>query len=116
MKSHVLNKVIDNGTSRLSLQDAGHCVKKPEIDHFVESVCKLCWQMVCQQPPMTFTTEGVGQPANEDIQKVIPGRNIDFSQMDLLVVKRYIEPTLQHGKHIMEKGRVIMCERKKWRR
>ena len=111
MKSSVLNKAIDNGTSRLSQQAAGHCVKNNEIDNFVESVCKLSWQMVCQQPPMTFTTEGIGQPADEDTQKVIPGRDLDFSRMDRLVVERYIEPTLQHGIHIMEKGRVIMCAR-----
>ena len=111
--SRVLNKAIDNGTGRLSQMDAGHCVRTTDIDNFVESVCKLSWQMLCQQPPMTFTTVGVGQPADEDVQDIIPTRDLDFSQMDRLVVERYMEPTLQHGIHIMEKGRVLMCRRKR---
>ena len=63
---------------------------------------------VCQQPPMTFTTEGLGQPADEDIQKVIPGRDLDVSRMNVgqLVVERYLEPTLKYGRDVMERGRV----------
>ena len=96
---------------KLSKQRAMLCMEQTDIDDFVEAVCKLSWQMVWQQPPMTFTTEGVGQPANEDLQKVLPGRDTVWPFMGRQVVERYLEPTLKQGEDILEKGTVIIGQK-----
>ena len=72
--------------------------------------------MTLQEPPMTFETAGIGKKTDEDRQKVLPSRNIDYDRMDEMVVDFYLEPTVLQGDRIMQTGRVKLCcpEQRRW--
>ena len=79
------------------------------LNDFIDATCILTWAMTLQEPPMTFETAGIGKQTDEDRQKVLPSRNIDYDRMDEMVVDFYLEPTVLQGDKIMQTGRVKLC-------
>ena len=76
---------------------------------FVESTCSLAWQMALQQPPMLWKTDGVDAKPDENIQEIVPARDMDTKKMEHWKVKYYLEPALVQGGKLFMKGRVFVC-------
>ena len=75
---------------------------------FVNSTCSLAWQMTLQQPPMLWETNGVDAKTDENIQEIVPVRDMDIKKMEHGKVKYYLEPALVQGDNIFVKGRVLI--------
>ena len=83
-----------------------------EMDHnlskFLRDVCHITWQMALQQPPMFLNSSGIDELVDEELQQVLPSRNMDWSRYETLVVDFYLEPSLMHGSAVLQKGRVVL--------
>ena len=74
------------------------------VDDYIESVARLTWKMVIQQPQMKFSIEGEGQKYCDTIQELQWGSNPVGKSAK---VKYYVYPLLYHGDKLMSKGKVF---------
>ena len=78
---------------------------REEIDTFLNETCTLAWAMAVQQPPLKLEISGIGKTCDENIQRILPLRHLDYSKR--MTVEYYLEPTLMQGDIVLEPGRVV---------
>ena len=86
--------------------------QKRKLFKFAGYVCSLAWEMTLQNPPMWWDIKGLGDPADESTQIILPSRDMDFTQLERMTVRYYLEPTLMQNDQVLQKGRVVLwcCE------
>ena len=90
------------------LDESNSSGTRQKLCSFSANVCSLAWEMTLQNPPMWWDIKGLGDPADESTQIILPSRDMDFTQLERMTVRYYLEPTLMQNDQVLQKGRVVL--------